>query len=282
MHCEATRPGTKSGSPSVSSAPRRSGTPCTLSPRAAEDRKQETRSVTAQSGDSARDVPGARGDAILRERVVSGGGGRVLGATHAGPPPTAKPPTAFAAGANRNSEVVRARRGTSGWALHASVGGLPDPGSKPPPTSEARSPARLLLTALQVAHGPKEESGFGTGLSGVPRPDEDGTRWWPSACVSLGGRIPLVWPRDPRGVRGSSAATHSHQDRVGATGAGQLTSVSCSSRPPANAQNTSPPVSHPGAPRLATGQVAEPRKQATRRRRKRTRRREQKRKAQRG
>lgn len=167
--------------------------------------------------------------------------------------------------------------------MHASVGGLPDPGSKPPPTSEARSPARLLRTALQVAHGPKEESGFGTGLSGVPRPDEDETRWWPSACVSLwvaespwcGQGTHVAFGEAPRRPTG-------HQDRVGATGAGQLTSVSCSSRPPANAQNTSPPVSHPGAPRLATGQVAGPRKQATRRRRKRTRRREQKRKAQRG
>lgn len=81
--------------------------------------------------------------------------------------------------------------------MHASVGGLPDPGSKPPPASEARSPARLLLTALQVAHSPKEESGFGTELAGVPRPDEDETRWWPSACVLSGWPNPLGVAKGP-------------------------------------------------------------------------------------
>ncbi|XP_062052789.1 uncharacterized protein LOC133763317 [Lepus europaeus] len=129
-----------------------------------------------------------------------------------------------------------------------------------------RSPARLLLTALQVAHGPKEESGFGTGLSGVPRPSLVAER----LCLS-------GWPNPPGVAKGPTWRSGKLR------GDPQATKTEWA--PPGRAnlnpflvppgllpmlKTLPPPVSHPGAPRLATGQVAAPRKQATRRRRKRT------------
>nr|XP_017198710.1 serine/arginine repetitive matrix protein 2 [Oryctolagus cuniculus] len=193
---------------------------------------------------------------------VSGGGGRVLGATHAGPPPTAKPRPRIRGwgkpefesgpGQTRNFGVSFARlsRRPAGPGFETSTC------FRSPPsrwrTARRRSPD-LALGSPECRAPTRAKLAGGRARVSL----------WVAESPWCGQGTHVAFREAPRRPTG-------HQDRVGATGAGQLISFSCSSRHPANTQNTSPPVSHPGASRLATGQVAEPRKQATRRQRKRT------------
>lgn len=108
---------------------------------------------------------------------------------------------------------------------------LPEPGTPPPdsppggarPEGEVRVWHWALRSAAPLAGGRARVS------------------LWVAESPWCGQGTHVAFGEAPRRPTG-------HQDRVGATGAGQLKSVSCSSRPPANAQNTSPASFTPRGP----------------------------------